>query len=143
MSQVPNATEKEKLNIVWRSECCINCFGDHLVQHRQFSQNYRMCQDKHHILLHRKEHNLEASTFFNSKSSNIDNGAGVGDLLKVSHNCVQIENPANHVNLDDQSVINSLSSQVSQDSKLKVRLKIVPVTVWFSGSNRCCNTFAF
>ena len=90
-----------------------------------------------------KSNNLEASTFYNSKSSNSGNGAGVGDPLKVSPNCVQIENPANHVNLDDQSVINSLSSQVSQDSKLKVRLRIVPVTVCSSGSDRCCYTYAF
>ena len=88
-----------------------------------------MCQDKQHTLLHRIEHNLKGSTSFNCTSSGSDNGVGVGDPVKVLPNCVQIENPANHVNLNDQQVISSSGSQISQDSKLRIRLKVVPVTL--------------
>ena len=124
-----NATEKQKWNIAWKSGCCINSLGEHLVQHCQSPQRCKMCQDKHHTLLHYREHNLEASTSTNCKSSGSDNEAGVGNPVKVSPNCVQIENHANQVNLNDQLLINSSSSQVTQDSKLNVILKVVPVTV--------------
>ena len=102
-----------------------------------------MCQDKHHTLLHHREHNLEASTSANNKNSGSDNGAGVDNPVKVLPNCVQIENHVNQVNSNDQLLVKSSSSQVTQDSKLNVRLKVVPVTVWSSCSDRCLNTYAF
>ena len=138
-----NATEKQKWNIVWKSGCCINCLGDHLVRHCQSPQRCKMCQDKHHTLLHHREHNLEASTSANNKNSGSDNGAGVDNPVKVLPNCVQIENHVNQVNSNDQLLVKSSSSQVTQDSKLNVRLKVVPVTVWSSCSDRCLNTYAF
>ena len=138
-----NATEKQKWNTVWKSGCCINCLGDHLVRHCQSPQRCKMCQDKHHTLLHHREHNLEASTSANNKNSGSDNGAGVDNPVKVLPNCVQIENHVNQVNSNDQLLVKSSSSQVTQDSKLNVRLKVVPVTVWSSCSDRCLNTYAF
>ena len=137
-----NATEKQKWNTVWKSGCCINCLGDHLVRHCQSLQRCKMCQDKHHTLLHHREHNLKASTSANNKNSGSDNGAGVDNPVKVLPNCVQIENHVNQVNSNDQLLVKSSSSQVTQDSKLNVRLKVVPVTVW-SCSDRCLNTYAF
>ena len=137
-----NATQKQKWNTVWKSGCCINCLGDHLVRHCQSCQRCKMCQDKHHTLLH-KEHNLKSSTSTNSKNGGSDNGAGVGNPGKVLPNCVQIENHVNQVNPNDQLQIKSSSSQVTQNSKLHVRLKVVPVTVWSSCSDRCLNTYAF
>ena len=47
------------------------------------------------------------------------------------------------MNLNDQLLIKSSSSQVTPDSKLTARLKVLPVTVWSSGSDRCFNTYAF
>ena len=138
-----NATEKQKWNTVWKSGCCINCLGDHLVRHCQSLQRCKMCQDKHHTLLHHREHNLKASTSANNKNSGSDNGAGVDNPVKVLPNCVQIENHVNQVNSNDQLLVKSSSSQVTQDSKLNVRLKVVPVTVWSSCSDRCLNTYAF
>ena len=138
-----NATEKQKWNTVWKSGCCINCLGEHLVRHCQSPQRCKMCQDKHHTLLHHREHNLEASTSANNKNSGSDNGAGVDNPVKVLPNCVQIENHVNQVNSNDQLLVKSSSSQVTQDSKLNVRLKVVPVTVWSSCSDRCLNTYAF
>ena len=137
-----NATEKQIWNTVWKSGCCINCLGDHLVQHCQSPQRCKMCQDKHHMLLHHREHNLKASTSTNSNSSGSDNGAGVGNPVKVLPNCVHIENHVNQVNCNDQLLIKSSSIQVTQDSKLNVRLKVVLVTVW-SCSDRYLNTYAF
>ena len=135
-----NATEKQKWNTVWKSGCCINCLGDHLVRHCQSPQKCKMCQDKHHTLLHHREHNLKASTSANNKNSGSDNGAGVDNPVKVLPNCVQIENHVNQINSNDQLLVKSSSSQVTQDSKLNVRLKVVPVTVWSSCSDRCLNT---
>ena len=64
----------------------------------------------------------KASTSFNCESSGSNNGARIVDIMKVLCNCIEVENPANHVNLDDQLIINSSSSLVTQDNKLKVRL---------------------
>ena len=69
--------------------------GDHLVRHCQSSPRCKMFQDKHHTLLHHREHNFEASTSTNCKSSGSDNGTGVGNPVKALSNCVQIENHAN------------------------------------------------
>ena len=102
-----------------------------------------MWQDKYHTLLHHREHNLKASTSTNSKNSGSDNGAGVGNPVKVLPNCVQIENHVNQANSNDQLLIKFSSSQVTQDSKLNVKLKVAHVTVWSSCSDRCLNTFAF
>ena len=106
-----NATEKQKWNTVWKSGCCINCLGDHLVRHCQSPQRCKMCQDKHHTLLHYREHNLEASTSANNKNSGSDNGAGVDNPVKVLPNCVQIENHVKQVNSNDQLLVKSSSSQ--------------------------------
>ena len=130
----------DRWDVIWKHGCCINCFGDHLVRQCQSERRCRVCNGKHHTLLHRDR--VQKKTVSSEETpDNRSNGAGVNTHSVQCDACDLNERTKS--DSEDCSVVTSGINYVEKGTRIRVRLKVLPVSVWHPGSDRIVSTYAF
>ena len=119
-------SETERRALVNEKRLCYNCLGSHVARNCRSTSKCRVCQKRHHTLLHRDANSSETKPEL-AHSVSVERETGAGDNAHVMSVALNSEPVDTQGNDSHDIAANALESK-RQD----VRLKVVPMKVWGS-----------
>ena len=120
--------ETQRRTLVNEKSLCYNCLGSHVARNCRSTSKYRVCQKRHHTLLHHDTNSADIKRQ-TAQGESAERETGAGDETHVMSVALDSETVKTQ---DNDSELEAIAANALESKREGVRLKVFAVKVWGS-----------